>query len=231
MIVASSFILTGLCFLVVNIKEGSVLAQSDILQYAIKAVIFLTIAVSMVLGASAFISEREENTMESLLLTPVSKLNLTAAKYAGVMTVGVLIYIASVPYLIAIGYGSGLVLRSVFITFFGGLLLLSAFVAISIIFSIVMKSSKASVLMSILIMIVLALPAFIQGVIKTSSIGAFILKTDPFVRCFNMISKTLTDKVSFFSLWNYIIPLVVFAAASVAAMILFSRKIALKGEE
>ena len=34
MIVASAIVLSGLCFLVTNIKEGSVLAQNDILQKA-----------------------------------------------------------------------------------------------------------------------------------------------------------------------------------------------------
>lgn len=231
MIVASAFILTGLCFLVVNIKEGSVLAQNDILQYAIKAVIFLTLTVSMVLGSSSFVAEREENTMESLLLTPVSKLSLAIAKYAGVMMIGVLLYIVSVPYLIAIGAGSDLIVNSIFITFFGGLLLLIAFVAISIIFSIVMKSSKASILTSILIMIVLTFPALIQGIFKLSPIGLFILKIDPVACCFNMMSKMLTDKIPFFSLGNYILPLVIFAAVCVAAMAWFSRKIALKGEK
>ncbi|MBO5486772.1 MAG: hypothetical protein J5988_07575, partial [Eubacterium sp.] len=48
MVVAVSCILTALCILVMTIKEGSVLAQNDILQYAIKAVMFLTLTVSMV---------------------------------------------------------------------------------------------------------------------------------------------------------------------------------------
>lgn len=42
-------------------------------------------------------------------------------------------------------------------------------------------------------------------------IGVFILKTDPVACCFHMMSKMLTDKVSFFSLGNGILPLVLFA--------------------
>jgi ABC-2 type transport system permease protein len=65
MIVASTCILSGLCLITVFSKEGSVLAQSDILQYAIKAAMFVTLIVSMVLGATCFVAEREENTLES----------------------------------------------------------------------------------------------------------------------------------------------------------------------
>lgn len=231
MIVAAACILTGLCFLITNMKEGSVLAQSDILQYAIKAVMFLTLTVSMVLGSSSFVAEREENTMESLLLTPVSKLSLAMTKYIGVLIIGFLLYIVSIPYLIAIGAGSGMIPSAIFITFFGGLLLLIAFVAVSLLFSIVMKSSKASILAAILVMIVLTFPAMIQGIFKLSPVGTFILKIDPVACCFNMMSKMLTDRAAFLTLGGYILPLVIFAVLCLAAMVAASRMIALKGEK
>lgn len=231
MIVATSAILSGLCFLVTTLKEGSVLAQNDILQYAIKAVLFLTLTVSMVLGSTSFASEREENTMESLLLTPVSKLSLSFAKYLGVLVIGVALLIVSIPYLIAIGAGSALIPTAIFITFFSGILLLIAFVALSLILSIVMKSSKSSILTSILLMIVLTFPALIQGIFKLSPIGIFILKIDPVACSFNMMAKMLTDRISFFALGSYILPLTLFAVVCVVLMIACSNKIALKGEK
>lgn len=231
MIVAVSGILTALCILVMSIKEGSVLAQNDILQYAIKAVLFLTLTVSMVLGASSMIAEREENTLESLLLTPISKKNIALAKYMGVILIGEILYITSIPYLVAIGVGSGIGGAAIFITFFGGSLLLVAFVALSMVLSIMMKSSKASVLTSILIMIVLTLPAMIQGIFKLSAVGTFILKIDPVACCFDMMTRMLTDKASFFTLGNYILPLILFAVVSLGLLNFASSKIALKGEQ
>ena len=231
MIVAAACILSGLCFLVVNMKEGSVLAQNDILQYAIKAALFLTLTVSMVLGSSSFVSEREENTLESLLLTPVSKRSLSFAKYLGVLVIGALLLVASVPYLAAIGAGSALFGRAVLMTFFGGVLLLAAFVALSIVLSILMQSSKASILTSILIIIVLTFPAMIQGLFKLSPFGLLILKIDPVACCFDMMGKLLTDKAAFSSLWSFILPLVLFAVLSLALLNWASDKIALKGEK
>lgn len=231
LIVATACILSVLCFLVITLKEGSVLAQNDILQYAIKASLFLTLTVSMVLGSSSFVAEREENTLESLLLTPVSKRSLSLAKYFGVLIISALLLIVSIPYVIAIGAGSGLIPMAIFITLFSGFLLLIAFVAISLLLSIVMKSSKASILTSILIMIVLTFPAMIQGIFKLSPIGLFILKIDPVACSFNMMSKLLTDRAPLFTLGEYIIPLLVFAAVSLLALIAVSKNIALKGEK
>jgi len=231
MVVAVSVILTALCMLVMNIKEGTVMAQNDVLQYAIKAVMFLTLTVAMVLGASSMVAEREENTLESLLLTPISKKNLAFAKYMGVLFIGALLYVSAIPYLVAIGVGSGLTLRALFMTFFGGMLLLIAFAAISIVLSILMKSSKGSVLVSILIMIVLTLPALMQGIFKLSVVGLTILKVDPVACCFNMMTKMVTEKVSVFALGGYILPLILFAAVSLVILYFASEKIALKGEK
>lgn len=128
LIVACACVLSGLCVLVISIKEGSVLAQNDVLQYAqyaMKAAMFLTVTISMVLGSACFATEREENTMESLLLTPVRKRDLVIAKYLGMMLIGVALYIVCVPYLAAIGLGSGLTWRAIAMTFFGGILLLT----------------------------------------------------------------------------------------------------------
>ncbi len=231
MVVAISVILTSLCILVMNIKEGTVLAQDDILQYAIKAVMFLTLTVSMVLGASSMVAEREENTLESLLLTPISKKNLAFAKYLGVLLIGVILYVSAVPYIVAIGVGSNLTLQALFVTFFGGILLLLAFAALSIVLSIVMKSSKGSVLVSILIMFVLTLPALMQGIFKLSIVGKTILKIDPVACCFNMMSQILTFHSPVISLMKYILPLVIFAMVCVALLYVISNQIALKGEK
>jgi len=231
MMVAAAFILSALCFLVTNMKEGSVLAQNDILQYAIKAVLFITLTISTVLGASAFASEREENTLESLLLTPISKLNLTLAKFLGVFVIGIILCLVSIPYLIAIGLGSGLVLQAILVTFFCGILLLLAFTSISIGLSVLMGNSKASVLTSVLVVLILTFPAFIQGLFKMSPVGTFFLKYDPMASCFNMMKSMLSDKLSFFSQMQYILPILLFAVIGVTFMIFTSRRVALKGEK
>ncbi len=229
MIVASACILSGLCLITVFSKEGSVLAQRDILQYAIKASLFVTLIISMVLGATCFAAEREENTLESLLLTPISRLDLTMAKYIGVLIIGAILLGISVPYLAAIGAGSGLTVIALLITFASGGILLLAFTAISVTLSILIGSSKASLLASMLILLVLTFPAFIQSLFKLSPAGLFLMKIDPVTCSFKMMTDLLLNKASFLSILGYIIPLLAFAALSIALLLYSSKKISLKG--
>ena len=231
MIAAASAVLSGLSFLVVNIKEGSVLAQTDILQYAMKASLFLALIVSMVLGAASFAGEREENTLESLLLTPVSKRSLASAKYFAVLLIGILLTFISLPYLAAISAGSGLLSRAEVMTFSGGFLLLIGFTALSIVFSILIYSTKASVLVSVFVLILFVFPAMAPGIFSMSPAGSALLNADPVYSWFTMMGKYLTEKANLSSLVGYFIPILVFAAVSIVLLAVSSRKISLKGEK
>lgn len=231
MIAAVSVILTALCILATTIREASAFSQTDVLQYAIKAVLFLTLMVCMVLGASSFVAEREENTLESLLLTPISKLQLTLSKYVGSLLIGFVLLLVSVPYILAISAGSGLTASALFISFFCGLLTLLAFTGIAVMLSVLLESTKASILTSVLILLVLTFPAFLKGILKLSAVGRFFLSIDPIACCFNLMEKMLVDQVSVFSLMQYVLPLLVFAAIGIALLVWGSGKVSLKGEK
>ncbi|MDD3231418.1 MAG: ABC transporter permease [Oscillospiraceae bacterium] len=231
MMVAVSVILSALLIVVANIKEGAAMAQSDILQYAIKAVMFMTIMVSMVLGGSCFVSEREGHTMESLLLTPVSKFSLTLSKYTSAVILGAILYLVSVPYIIAISYGSGLAVRALLICLLNGGLLLLAFSAIAVSFSILTDSSKTAILVSGLLLVVLMFPAFAQGILKQSLIGRTFLAMDPLANCFNLMTPLLSDVASIGTVTQYIWPQVIFAALCIALLVWSSKRISLKGEK
>jgi len=231
MILASVCILSVLCIVVVNIKEGSVLAQSDLLQYFIKASLFITLFVAMVLGASSFAMEREEHTLESLLLTPISKLNLSIAKYIGVLMVGFILLLFSIPYLIAVGAGSGLTLSALLIAFFIGVILLLAFSAISVALSVILQSSKAAILTSALVLLILSFPAFVQSLLKQSPVGAALLKIDPVACCFGLMNTAFIDKISIFAMPQYCLPPIIFAVIAIVLLEWSSGKVALKGEK
>lgn len=228
---ASAVILSVLCFIVCNIKEGAVLSQADILQYAIKAAFLVMLLVVCVLASSSFVSEREENTLESLLLTPVTNRRLALAKYLAVNLVGLVLLLVSVPYIVAIASGSGATAQAILLLLLCGILLMTAFSALSTAMSIRMRNSKSSVLISVLIIAALTLPSLAQGLLKLSAVGRFILKIDPVVACFNLMSKVITDKMSIASQLGYFIPLICFTALAVVIMLAVSKSISLKGEK
>ncbi|MDD2979286.1 MAG: ABC transporter permease [Hespellia sp.] len=231
MVFSTAVLLSILSIVVVNIKEGSVLAQTDILQYAMKAIFFLTFIVSLVLGASSFVSEREENTMESLLLTPVSKEMLTFSKYVGVLLIGCAILAISMPYLVAIGLGTQFVGTSVILTLFIGGILELSFVAIAVAFSILFQSSKASILTSILVLILVFMPGMMSGLLKQSVIGRILLRMDPIANAFDMMKAVLSDQLPIHEQLVHLPSLVIFLIIAFIFLCWAGGKVSLKGEK
>lgn len=231
MMAAVSLILSALLIVVANIKEGAAMSQSDILQYSIKIVMFLTIMAAMILGGSSFVSEREGHTMESLLLTPISKLSLTMSKYVSVLILGGTLYLVSTAYILAICSGSGLAVRALLILLLNGGLLMAAFAAISVALSIITDNSKTAVLASGLILMVLTLPAFVQSLLKLSAIGRAFVAIDPMANCFNLMPPLLTDGLGLGAVINFIWPQLIFCALALALMVWASGRVSLKGEK
>lgn len=230
MILASVCILSILSIVIVNIKEGSVLAQSDLLQYFVKASLFITLFIAVVLGASSFAMEQEEHTLESLLLTPISKLNLIMTKYLGVLIIGFILIVLSLPYLIAVGAGSGLTFSALLTAIFIDVVLLLAFSAISVALSVILHSTKIAILSSSLVLVVVSFPVFVQSLLKQSPVGIVILKSNPVACCFNLMNTVFLDKISIQTFSQYCLPPIIFGVIATILLVYSSKKVALKGE-
>lgn len=230
-LLATALFFSVLCVLVINIKELSFLAQTETVQYAAKIGIFLCALVTMVLGSATFVAEREESTLESLMLAPISKMQISISKLVGVLIMGLLIYLVSLPYIIVLGLGTGLVLRSVIFIAIIGTLLLVAYGCISIGLSILISSSKASILISLILLIVSAVPAFMSGILNVSTLGKFINQISPISNTFKMMSAMLVEQQSISYMVQYFVPILIFTLISAGFMLLSTKRIAFKGGE
>lgn len=230
-LLATALFFSALCVLVVNIRELSFLAQTETVQYAAKIGIFLCAMITMVLGSATFVAEREESTLESLMLAPISKMQISISKLAGVLVMGLLIYLVSLPYIVVLGLGTGLVLRSLLFMVVIGTLLLVAYGCISIGLSILIPSSKASILISLILLIVSAVPAFMSGILKVSAFGKLINQISPISNTFKLMEAMIVERQGISYMVQFFVPIVGFALAGIVFMLLSTNKIAFKGGE
>lgn len=220
-----------LCFLILNIRELGSLAQTETIQYVVKIGIFLCALITMVLGSATFVAEREESTLESLMLAPISKTQISLSKLMGVLVMGGLIYLVSVPYIVALGLGTGLVFCSIMFVATVGVLLLVSYGCISIGLSILVPSSKASILISILFLIISAVPAFMSGLFNLSTFGQYINKISPIANTFKLMNALLIESQGIGTTLKFLMPIVGFTLVSIVFMMLSTKKIAFKGGE
>lgn len=97
----------------VSVKELSLLAQTEVIVTMGKLVIGLALLITIVLAAVTFSNEKEESTLESLMLTPVPKMQVAFAKLIGVLLMGISVFAIAIPYIAALSYGTGLIAGNV----------------------------------------------------------------------------------------------------------------------
>lgn len=113
---STSLFFSALCFLIINIKELSFLAQTETVQYTAKIGIFLCALVTMVLGSATFVAEREELTLESLMTGLVLRS---------------LIFIVIVGGLLLVAYGSISIALSILVSSSKASILISLIILIT----------------------------------------------------------------------------------------------------
>lgn len=215
----------------VSVKELSLLAQTEVIVTMSKLVVGLALLITIVLAAVTFSNEKEESTMESLMLTPVPKMQLAFEKLVGVLLMGISVFAIAIPYIATLSYGTGLIARAVIFIVFIGSIVAFSYANISITLSILLGSSKSSIITSIIFFILTGLPSLLSTSIKKAGFGAVIEKISPLSNTFNLMKAVIIEKQGFAGMTKFIIPILIFAVLSYMFLIYGTKKIAFKGGE
>lgn len=215
----------------VSVKELSLLAQTEVILTMGKLILALGLLITIILASVSFSNEKEESTLESLLLTPIPKMQLAIGKLAGVLLMGILVFIISLPYIITLSYGTGLVMRAVIFILLIGSIVAFSYASISIALSILLGSSKNAIITSIIIFILTGLPSLLSTSIKKAGFGAVIEKISPLSNIFNLMKAVIIEKQGFAGMLKFIIPILIFSVLSYLFLIYGTKKIAFKGGE
>jgi ABC-2 type transport system permease protein len=215
----------------VSVKELSLLAQTEVITTMGKIIIAIGLLITIVLASETFSNEKEESTLESLLLTPIPKMQLAHGKLIGSLLMGILVFIISLPYLVMLSCGTGLIIRVVPFILIIGTIVAFSYANISITLSILLGSSKNSIITSIIIFILTGLPSLLSTSIKKAGFGAVMEKISPLANTFNLMKVIIIEKQGLAGMMKYIIPIIIFSVFSYLFLVYGTNRIAFKGGE
>ena len=225
-VVAASMIFSLVAYLLLTDKELSLLDQGEMLFTLTEIVISLGIVMAVTSASSTISTEIESGTFESLLLTPITGRQIAFQKLLSVITTWLLLYAVSIPYLFVISSGTNLSLSAVFYTGFYGTILVIAFSCLSIALSAKLKSSKNSIMISLMIMLILLAPSiFFATSLKKTGFGIAIENINPVSQTMNSLDSVLVDNQQTLSEQAmHIMPVIVFGPACLLILLFFSRR-------
>ncbi|WP_410513622.1 ABC transporter permease subunit [Paenibacillus sp. BR2-3] len=226
-----ALLFSGLSYSFVSVKELSLLAQTEVMVTMGKMIIGVAVLISIILASVSFSNEKEQSTIESLLLTPISSFKLAIGKLMGTLFMWALIFIVSIPYIITLGHGTQVVPSMIGFFAIIGTMIVFIYSCLSMCLSILMGSSKNAMITSILLFLITAIPAFLSTTMKKSGFGKILDHVSPLSNFTSLMKGIIINRQDLFTLSNYILPLILYIILSYLLLRFALKKFNFEGGE
>jgi ABC-2 type transport system permease protein len=224
-IIAAALIFSLVAYLLLTDKELSLLDQGEMLFTLCEVILALAIIMSAVSASSTISTEIESGTFESLLLTPVTHRQIAVQKTLSNISLWGILYLVSIPYIVAVASGTNLTISAVLYVGLYGTLLVTGISMISVAISWRLKSSKNSIMTSLMIVLILLAPSLFFGTsLKKTDFGLALENINPFSHAVNSLDSVIVDNEQSLSQQIlHIWPIITFTAVC-AVIFIFSTK-------
>jgi ABC-2 type transport system permease protein len=208
-------VLSAFSLLLVSNTELSLLDNAQAVYMMSAIIIVLALLIAVIRGSDGFAGERERETLETLLITPVSPAEIAIAKLMALIFSWLIIFLLSMPYLWAVGSTGQNLLPALQYLFIAGTLLVVIFGGFTLALSARMKTLKGALSIGLTAFLLSGSPILLGPSLRQSSIGRFIDLINPFADALNMLDSVVVDSLG---VLFQIIPLSILVSYAIAAI-------------
>jgi ABC-2 type transport system permease protein len=227
---AFSLLMSVIAYLVATNQGLNLLEQNEAVNLSLQVAVATGALLSLLTAADAVSGERERGTLESLLVTPIGRREITIGKLLAALSLWVAAFAISVPYVWFLGRGIGIVGDALATGLVVGTILAVFLCSLGIVTSLLSGSNRVSLSLSLFILLALFAPTQLPSSATTGWASELLLRVNPLTAGEHYIGKIVLSKHS----WNEdlswllspAIAAVVFAAA---AIVLGGRFMRLRG--
>ena len=231
-LIAAALIFSLVAYLLLTDKELSLLDQGEMLFTLAQVILALGIVMSAIIASSILSSEIESGTFESLLLTPITHRCIATEKMLSVITIWAMLYLVSIPYLIIVASGTSLGMSAVLYVGLYGILFVSAISMISVTISWKLKSSKNSIMITMMIVLLLLAPSLFFGSSLKTDFGIALENINPVSHAVNSLDSVLVDnEQSLSQQLSHIWPVILFTGTCYIIFIYYTKHFEVKNPE
>lgn len=226
-----SLLMSVLSFSFISVKELSLLDQPTVVMTTLKLLLGINILISMVIGSTMIAGEKEKGTLESLLLTPLTKRKIILGKLLAILIFWFIVTLVSMPYLFVLAYQANL-FPTILIYLYGiGTVLIISFSSIALIFSTILVSTKNSMILAIMTFLITAIPMFLSTTMKKSGLAKFISENSPVSASMQAMKDIFINKLDASQVMIELIPVFIFFLLTVIIALSIAKKVDfLRGE-
>ncbi len=174
-----SVLLSVIAYLTATNRALNFLEQRETVNLTVQVAVAAGALLTLLAAADAVSGERERGTLESLLLTPVSRLDLTAGKLAAALSLWLTAFAITIPYVWFLGRGVGIAGDALGAGVVVGTLLAICMASLGILVSIFSSSNRVSLSLSLFLLLALFAPTQLPSSAQRGWAGELLLRLNP----------------------------------------------------
>jgi len=188
-----SVLLSGVTYLAATNLDINFLEQREAVDLALQMAVAVGVLLTLVVSADGISGERERGTLESLLLTPVSRRAIVIGKLVAALSVWVVAFVVTVPYLWVLGRGVSIVVQALLLGLLVGTLVAVGLAALGLLISAVSTSNKVSLAVSLFLLLALFAPTQLPSGLPQGWFFDVLARLNPVTAALHYISAVLVN--------------------------------------
>jgi len=191
LVLAFSLLLSVVTYLAATNQVLNFLEQREAVNLTLQIAVAVGVLVTLVVSADAISGERERGTLESLLLTPVSRRAIVIGKLTASLSIWYAAFLVSVPYIWVLGRGLSLVAQALLLGLLVGTLLAVALAALGLLISAASNSNKVSLSASLFLLFALFAPTQLPTSSLHAWLGDILVRINPVASALHYLTEVL----------------------------------------
>lgn len=217
-----SIVLGGMVFVFSSNSELSLIPPKEATYEMLKNAIAITLFIGLIIGADAFSGERDRSTLESLLLTPASRLQIVVGKFLAGISQWPIAFLIAIPFMWILSQGDEILLPAILWGAITGTVLAVGYTGLGMLVSFFSGSNKTSYFIALGIYVFFLVPAQLPGTAQTGAAGQFLQWVNPLAAVNHFLSKHLVNYEPLSLFWTWLISPAVLALLVIVLLFLFA---------
>jgi ABC-2 type transport system permease protein len=188
-----SIMLSAVTYLTSTNQALNFLEQRESVNLVLQLAVAVGVLVTLVVSADGISGERERGTLESLLVTPVSRRWIIAGKLIAALTMWFATFLVTIPYVWVLARGVGILGEALALGFFVGTLVAVGLGSIGLLISGLCNSNKTSIAASLFLLLILFAPTQLPSGLPQGWFFEVLLRANPVASALAYISSILVE--------------------------------------
>src|SRR5215218_5501217 len=188
-----SIVLSFMSYLLATNKELSLTPPKEMVYFILQITLAVGLLISLIIGANAISGERENGTIESLLVTPVSRRQIILGKFLAALSPWPFILAISTVYIALLAPSAQTFWLALLLVSILGSVLVIISAGFGLLVSIYSNSNRSSLSVSLVVLLLSVVETQLPSGGQTGNIGYLFKRINPIESTFQVTEKVLVN--------------------------------------